>query len=58
MEAWKRRLGEEALRKGIIDDPDWLERLDEPMPAWAVLSLILRWMNKLEKLEADYDSYD
>lgn len=58
MEAWKRRLGEEALRKGIISDPHWLERLNDPMPVWAALQMILELVDKLEKLSTEYNSYD
>ncbi|SCW28417.1 hypothetical protein SAMN04487970_1001239 [Paenibacillus tianmuensis] len=55
MEDWKRKIGESALTKGIINDPDWLEKLDDSMPVWAVLQLMLEL---LEKLEPQYTSYD
>ncbi|WP_426453657.1 hypothetical protein ACP26L_15085 [Paenibacillus sp. S-38] len=55
METWKKQIGERALQSGIIDNPAWLERLDEPLPAWAVLQMMLELM---EKLEPNYSSYD
>lgn len=55
MEAWKQLIGEKALEKGIINDPRWLEKLDEPMPVWAVLELFLQIR---ESIGSDYHSYD
>ncbi|AFH62141.1 hypothetical protein ACVNS2_15955 [Paenibacillus caseinilyticus] len=55
METWKKQIGERALHKGVIDDPSWLERLDEPLPAWAVLQMLLELM---DKVEPNYSSYD
>lgn len=58
MELWKKRLAEEALRRGIIDDPGLLARLDEPMPVWAVLQWMIALADKMEKLGEEYSSYD
>ncbi len=55
MEAWKEKIGEAALQKGIIKDPHWLERLDDSMPVWAVLEMMLEL---LERQEPTYSSYD
>ncbi|MFH5184686.1 hypothetical protein ACHHV8_19665 [Paenibacillus sp. TAB 01] len=55
MEAWKQLIGEKALQKGIINDPRWLEKLDEPMPVWAVLELFLQIV---DTMEPNYNSYD
>lgn len=55
MEDWKTKIGEIALHKGIIKDPHWLDRLDDPMPVWAVLELMLEL---LERVEPTYSSYD
>ncbi|WP_186445561.1 hypothetical protein [Paenibacillus cremeus] len=55
MEAWKEKIGEAALQEGIINDPSWLEKLDEPMPVWVVLQLMLKLK---EQLETNYISYD
>jgi len=55
MEAWKKALGEKALADGIIKDPEWLEKLDESLPLWAVLEIAF---NLLEKLDPPCGSYD
>ncbi|MFE5317236.1 hypothetical protein ACFQ88_00885 [Paenibacillus sp. NPDC056579] len=55
MEAWKQMIGEKALQKGIINDPQWLERLDDSMPVWAVLEMFIQL---IEKMEPNYNSYD
>ncbi|SDC42710.1 hypothetical protein SAMN02799630_00361 [Paenibacillus sp. UNCCL117] len=55
VEDWKQKIGERALQKGIIKDPYLLDRLDEPMPVWAVLEMMLEL---LERQEPPYSSYD
>ena len=44
--AWKQELGVRALKEGLITSPDWLGKLDEPMPVWAVLAVALRLLDK------------
>lgn len=51
----KREIVKRALAEGLIHDPKWLERLDEPMPAWAVFELTL---NLLERLDPPSFTYD
>jgi hypothetical protein len=55
MEDWKQSIGQLALQRGILNDPQWLERLDDSMPVWAVLELLLQFA---EKLEPETNSYD
>ncbi|MBP1155323.1 MULTISPECIES: hypothetical protein [unclassified Paenibacillus] len=55
MEAWKKQIGENALKKGIINDPHWLEKLDDSIPVWAALQMMLEL---LDKVEPNYSSYD
>jgi hypothetical protein len=55
MEAWKQEIGQLALQRGIINDPQWLERLDDSMPVWAVLELLLQFSEKLEPTTNSYD---
>ena len=43
---WKEELGERALAEGLITSPEWLGKLDEPMPVWAVLAVALRLLDK------------
>ena len=41
--AWKLEGLDKLSEKGIITDKDyWLERIDEPMPAWGALNIISR----------------
>lgn len=54
-ERQKQELINRAIREGILNDPRWLERFNEPMPAWAVVEMALKL---LERLEPPYDSYD
>jgi hypothetical protein len=55
MDTWKQDIGEQALQAGLIKDPQWLDRLDESMPVWAVLQLLLEF---IEQHETHYNSYD
>ncbi|WP_242775180.1 glycoside hydrolase family 73 protein [Brevibacillus parabrevis] len=43
---WKLDLGKRALREGLITSPEWLGKLDEPLPAWAVFAIALRLLDK------------
>ncbi|WP_165842202.1 hypothetical protein [Paenibacillus xerothermodurans] len=55
MEEWKKVIGEQALKAGIINDPQWLDKLDDSMPVWAVLDILVKFA---EKFETQYNSYD
>lgn len=55
MDAWKMELGQKALQAGILNDPQWLDRLDEPMPLWVVLELAFKLMDKLDPPSISYD---
>ncbi|WP_164821584.1 hypothetical protein [Paenibacillus koleovorans] len=54
-QAQKLEIVKKALTEGIINDPQWLNKLDEPMPVWAVMELFLKL---IEKLDPPYESYD
>ncbi|MBG9944805.1 glycoside hydrolase family 73 protein [Brevibacillus formosus] len=43
---WKLELGNRALQEGLLTSPEWLNKLDEPMPVWAVLAVTLRLLDK------------
>jgi len=43
---WKLDLGKRALKEGLLTSPEWLSKLDEPMPVWAVLAVTLRLLDK------------
>lgn len=55
MEHWKTEIGSKALQEGIIQDPHWLNKLDEPMPVWAILELIIRLNRKIDPPDQPYD---
>ncbi|MGG1515035.1 hypothetical protein ABE504_06455 [Paenibacillus oryzisoli] len=55
MESWKLELGQRALDAGMLKDPQWLDRLDEPMPLWVLLELALNLMEKLDPPTVSYD---
>ncbi|MNI34162.1 hypothetical protein D3C73_881450 [compost metagenome] len=55
MEKWKLELGKKALEAGIIKDPQWLDRLDDPMPVWAVLEVALLLIERLDPPTISYD---
>lgn len=44
--AWKLDVGKRALDEGLITSAEWLSKLDEPMPTWAVLAVALNLLNK------------
>ncbi len=47
-EAKIKMIGQMAQDAGLIEDPQWLERLNEPVPLWVVLDLLLRWIDRTE----------
>lgn len=55
MESWKTEIGEKALKAGIIKDPSMLERLDESMPLWAVLEMLLGVIERIDPPTFSYD---
>jgi hypothetical protein len=55
MEAWKLELAQKAIDMSILKDPQWLERLDEPMPVWAVIELVLQVIERLDPPSISYD---
>jgi hypothetical protein len=48
-------IGQMAQEAGLIEDPQWLERLEEPVPLWVVLDLILKWIDRMEPNNGPYD---
>lgn len=55
MEEWKVELGKKALEAGMIKDPQWLDRLDEPMPLWVLLEIAFKLIDKLDPPTISYD---
>ncbi|WNQ09215.1 hypothetical protein MJA45_16355 [Paenibacillus aurantius] len=52
----KEELLSRARAEGLIqNDPDWIRSLEEPMPAWAVLNLVMALLEKLNPPNGSYD---
>jgi hypothetical protein len=54
-EQWKIELYKKAQMMGIINDPQWLNRLNEPMPVWAVLEIVLKLIDIVDPPSKSYD---
>lgn len=50
-----RMIGQMALNAGILEDPQWLERLEEPVPLWVVLDMLLRWIDRTDPQNGPFD---
>lgn len=50
-----RSIMERAFAKGLLADRRYIDRPEEPLPAWVVLDVALRL---LEQTEPSYASYD
>ena len=50
-----RMIGRMAINAGIIEDPQWLERLEEPVPLWVVLDMLLRWIDRSDPQNGPFD---
>lgn len=51
----KRMIGQMALNAGLIEDPQLLEKLNDAVPLWVVLDLLLRWVDRTDTRDAPYD---
>lgn len=51
----KQEIVKRALAEGLIHDPKWLDKFDEPMPVWAVLELALHLLERLDPPGKSYD---
>ncbi|WP_164472699.1 hypothetical protein [Cohnella candidum] len=48
-------IGQMALDAGLIEDPQWLGRLEEPVPLWVVLDMLLRWIDRMDPQNGPFD---
>lgn len=48
-------IGQMARNAGLIEDPQWLERLEEPVPLWVVLDMLLRWIDQSDSPNEPFD---
>jgi hypothetical protein len=49
-------IGQMAQEADLIEDPQWLQRLEEPVPLWVVLDMLLRWIDRTQ--EPQHGPYD
>ena len=55
MEERIQTIGKMAKDAGLLEDPQWLDRLSEPVPLWVVLDLMLKWIDRGEPSNGPYD---
>ncbi|WP_195570835.1 hypothetical protein [Paenibacillus sp. 1001270B_150601_E10] len=55
MEAWKRNLYQQAVTSGLLKDPQWLDRLNEPAPLWVILEIALKLQDYIDPPNRPYD---
>ncbi|MFC5403738.1 hypothetical protein [Cohnella soli] len=48
-------IGQMAQDAGLIEDPQLLDRLTEPVPLWVVLDILLRWIDRTDPSSGPYD---
>lgn len=48
-------IGQMALDAGLLENPQWLERLEEPAPLWVVLDLLLRSIDRMDPQNGPFD---
>ena len=54
-EQWKVDIVKRALAEGLIHDPRWIDKKNEPMPVWAVLELAIHLLERLDPPGSTYD---
>ncbi|MBD2846955.1 hypothetical protein IDH44_17290 [Paenibacillus sp. IB182496] len=55
MEARKQEVVRRIEEAGLLKDPQWLSRLDEPAPLWVVLETLLRMIDRIDPPGRPYD---
>ncbi|WP_219639865.1 hypothetical protein [Cohnella sp. CFH 77786] len=50
-----RMIGQMARDAGLIEDPQWMNRLEEPVPLWVVLDMLLRWIDRTDPQDGPFD---
>ncbi|WP_438433024.1 hypothetical protein [Gorillibacterium sp. sgz500922] len=45
-----------AIREGLVEkDPSWKDALEEPLPAWVVLDIALKLLERVDPPSETYD---
>ncbi|QYR23738.1 hypothetical protein KZ483_13075 [Paenibacillus sp. sptzw28] len=55
MDDRKLELVQKLKDSGIIKDPQWLDRLDEPAPLWVVLDIMVKLMERVDPPHQPFD---
>ncbi|MCM3341242.1 hypothetical protein M3650_22070 [Paenibacillus sp. MER TA 81-3] len=55
MEQFKEEMVRRAIEIGIVKDPQWMERLDEPVPMWVLLEMVMRLHDVLNPPHKPFD---
>lgn len=55
MDLKKQAIGARAIEAGLLKDPQWLDRLDEPVPLWVILEIVLRLKDHLDPPHKPFD---
>ncbi|MFC4777638.1 hypothetical protein ACFO9Q_12645 [Paenibacillus sp. GCM10023252] len=52
---YKTAILQKVKAMGMIKDPQWLDRLDEPVPLWVMLEMMVQLMERLDPPNKPYD---
>lgn len=55
MDQAKGDIFQKAVKIGIIKDPQWAERLDEPVPLWVLLEIVITLHDVLNPPHKPFD---
>ncbi|WP_187385798.1 hypothetical protein [Gorillibacterium timonense] len=45
-----------AIKEGLVEnDPSWKDSLEEPLPAWVVLDIALKLLERIDPPSETYD---
>lgn len=51
----RQKLVQKLLDAGVLKDPQWLNRLDESVPLWVVVEMMV---NMLERIDPPHQPFD
>lgn len=46
---------QKAVALGLLKDPQWLHKVNEPMPMWAVYDLLIQIVERIDPPTISYD---
>ncbi|BBH19689.1 hypothetical protein Back11_10340 [Paenibacillus baekrokdamisoli] len=51
----KMELMRKLIDSGVIKDPQWMDRLDEPAPLWVVLDMVMQLIERIDPPHQPFD---